>query len=703
MSTQETLKTEIDYLKGIGPAKGELIRNELGIYTFEDLLMFFPFRYVDRSRIYKIHEISGQDAFIQVLGTVINVSEVPMKKKGQKRLVAKVKDDTGTLELVWFKGVNWLKDYIVKGHEYLIFGRPNSFKGKINIAHPEMELYTEARKKEGLMGLQPVYSTTEKLKNKALDSSKIMKIQQNLLPKVLPEVLEIFPGYLVNTFKLMDRQKALKNIHFPENFEELEKAQNRLKFEELFFTQLKMLRQKSERTKLKGNLFDQLGNYFNQFYHEVLPFQLTDAQKRVLREIRQDLRSGNQMNRLMQGDVGSGKTIVALMGVLMALDNGFQGAMMAPTEVLATQHFTTIYELLKGMDVNIRILTGSTKTAQRKEILEQVANGSCQILIGTHALIEDKVQFHRLGMVVIDEQHRFGVAQRAKLWEKAKIPPHILVMTATPIPRTLAMTLYGDLETSVIDELPPGRKPVQTRHVYENKRLQVFGFLKNIIAEGQQAFIVYPLIEESETLDYQNLMEGYEAICREFPSPSYQVGIVHGRMKQEDKDFEMDRFKRGETQIMVSTTVIEVGVDVPNASAMVIESAERFGLSQLHQLRGRVGRGADQAYCVLVTGYKLSKEAKKRMETMVKTNDGFELSEADMNLRGPGDMMGTRQSGMLEFKIANLATDQTILKAARQAARNVLDYDPDLSTPDHEGLKKYLGSSSESIKWSLIA
>ncbi len=703
MSKQEALKTEIDYLKGIGPAKGELIRNELGIFTFEDMLMFFPFRYVDRSRIYKISEISGQDAFIQVLGTVTSLNEVPMKQKGQKRLVAKVKDDTGTLELVWFKGVNWLKDYIVKGHEYLIFGRPNWFKGRINIAHPEIELYTEARKKEGLMGLQPVYSTTEKLKNKSLDSAKIMKIQQNLLPKVLPDVQEIFPAYLVDAFKLMDRQKALKNIHFPENFEELEKAQNRLKFEELFFTQLKMLRQKTERTKLKGNVFDQLGDYFNHFYHEVLPFPLTEAQKRVLKEIRQDFKSGNQMNRLMQGDVGSGKTIVALMGILMALDNGFQGAMMAPTEVLATQHFNTIYELVKGMDVNIRILTGSTKTAQRKEILEQVANGTCQILIGTHALIEDKVQFNRLGMVVIDEQHRFGVAQRAKLWEKSKIPPHILVMTATPIPRTLAMTLYGDLETSVIDELPPGRKPVETRHVYENKRLQVFGFLKKIISHGQQAFIVYPLIEESETLDYQNLMEGYEAICREFPQPDYQVGIVHGRMKQADKDFEMDRFKRGETQIMVSTTVIEVGVDVPNASAMVIESAERFGLSQLHQLRGRVGRGADQAYCVLVTSYKLSREAKKRMETMVKTNDGFELSEEDMNLRGPGDMMGTRQSGMLEFKIANLATDQTVLKAARQAARKVLEQDPELCSPEHEGLKKYLGGSDENIQWSLIA
>lgn len=705
MSDQgQVLKTEIDYLKGVGPAKGELIRQELGIFTFEDFLMYFPFRYIDRSKVYKIREVNGQDAFVQVKGTISKVQEQTGKNPRQKRLTAQLKDDTGTLELVWFKGAQWIKKYVIEGREYLVFGRPNVFKGRINIPHPEMEIYTEAQRKKGLMGIRPVYASTEKLKNKGLDSNGIMKIQQGLLEQHANAVRENLPLSITGAFRLMERQEAIKQIHFPEDFEKLEKAKNRLKFEELFFTQLKMVRYKSTTQKLQGHVYDQLGFYFHRFYQEILPFELTGAQKRVLREIRHDLKSGYQMNRLMQGDVGSGKTIVALMAMLMALDNGHQGAVMAPTEVLATQHFNTIFGLVQSMDINVRLLTGSTKAAERREILEQVANGAVQILIGTHALIEDKVQFHQLGFAVIDEQHRFGVAQRARLWKKSKIPPHVLVMTATPIPRTLAMTLYGDLENSVIDELPPGRKPVETRHVYENKRNQVFGFLKQMIDKGQQVYIVYPLIEESETLDYKNLMEGYEAVCREFPRPDYQVGIVHGQMKPEDKEYEMNRFKEGHTQILVSTTVIEVGVDVPNATVMVIESAERFGLSQLHQLRGRVGRGAEKSYCILMTGYELSREARVRMETMCKTNDGFELSEADMNLRGPGDMMGTRQSGDLNFKIANLATDQKILDAARKAAQQLIQEDPDLQKPENQQLQYLLEEGEQSgLKWSLIS
>lgn len=705
MSEQgQVLKTEIDYLKGVGPAKGELIRQELGIFTFEDFLMYFPFRYIDRSKVYKINEVKGQDAFVQVRGTISKIREQTGKNPQQKRLTAQIKDGTGTLELVWFKGIQWIRKYVIEGREYLVFGRPNVFKGRINIPHPEMEVYTEAQAKKGIMGIRPVYASTEKLKNKGLDSNGIMKIQQGLLEQSLNAVKENLPSSITQAFRLMERQTALKQVHFPENFDLLERAKNRLKFEELFFTQLKMVRYKSATQKLKGHVYDQLGSYFYRFYNEILPFELTGAQKRVLKEIRHDLKSGYQMNRLMQGDVGSGKTIVALMAMLMALDNGHQATVMAPTEVLATQHFNTIFELVKSMDINVRLLTGSTKTTERREILEQVANGAVQILIGTHALIEDKVQFHQLGFSVIDEQHRFGVAQRARLWKKSKIPPHVLVMTATPIPRTLAMTLYGDLENSVIDELPPGRKPVETRHVYENKRNQVFGFLKQMIAKGQQIFIVYPLIEESETLDYKNVMEGHEAICREFQQPEYQVGIVHGQMKPEDKEYEMNRFKEGKTQILVSTTVIEVGVDVPNATVMVIESAERFGLSQLHQLRGRVGRGSEKSYCILMTGYELSREARVRMKTMCSTNDGFELSEADMNLRGPGDMMGTRQSGDLNFKIANLATDQKILDAARKAAQQLIKDDPDLKKPENRHLLNVVEEEERSgIKWSLIS
>ena len=702
-SYPEGLKTAIDYLKGIGPKKGALLREALNIHTFEDLLMYFPLRHVDRSTVYKIASVSENDAYIQVVGRVVKLDEVGGKNQRQKRLVARLKDDSGAIDLVWFKGHQWVKDQVEPGQEYLVFGRPNAFRGRINIPHPELTIYDKARHQNGKMGLQPVYSTTEKLRNSGLDSTRIMRLQWTLLQAVSQEIKEFLPSGLQTEHELMERRQALKAIHFPANQDELAKAQRHLKFEELFLTQLTLLRHKTERQSLPGNVFPQLGKLFHKFYDEVLPFPLTNAQKRVLKEIREDLRSGRQMNRLMQGDVGSGKTVVALMAMLMGLDNGYQTSLIAPTEVLATQHFHTIRELVAPLELNVRLLTGSTKTAQRREILEQTQGGQCGILVGTHALIEDTVQFANLGLVVVDEQHRFGVAQRAKFWQKATPPPHTLVMTATPIPRTLAMTLYGDLDASVIDELPPGRKPVQTRHVFENKRLQVFGFLKKLIAQGQQAFIVYPLIEESEQMDYNNLMEGYEAICREFPPPDYQVAIVHGRMKPEAKDYEMERFKRGEAQVLVATTVIEVGVDIPNASVMVIESAERFGLSQLHQLRGRVGRGADQAYCILVTGYQLSQDARVRMDTMVKTNDGFALAEADMNLRGPGDVAGTRQSGMVTFKVANLATDQPILKEARKAAREILDQDPQLERPAHKAIGAYLANEQAgAIQWSLI-
>ncbi len=702
-SYPEGLKTTIDYLKGIGPKKGEIFREELGISTFEDLLMFFPLRHVDRSTIYNIGQANANDAFIQVVGVVKRLEEYRGKNKGQKRLVAQLKDNTGTIDLVWFKGHQWVRDQVEPGKQYLVFGRPNSYKGRINLPHPEIAVYDKSKHHSGQMGLQPVYSTTEKLRNNGLDSNRIMRLQRTLLQEVSHEIKDFLPDYIQQDNQLMERRKALQAIHFPGSQDELEKAKWRLKFEELFLTQLTMIRHKTEQQSLPGNVFTQLGDYFHHFYDSILPFPLTGAQKNVLKEIREDLRSGRQMNRLMQGDVGSGKTVVALMAMLMAIDNGYQTSLIAPTEVLATQHFHTISQLVEALNLNVRLLTGSTKTAQRREILEQVQCGQCGILVGTHALIEDKVQFAGLGLVVVDEQHRFGVAQRAKFWQKATPPPHTLVMTATPIPRTLAMTLYGDLDSSVIDELPPGRQPVQTRHVYENKRLQVFGFLKKMIAQGQQAFIVYPLIQESDQMDYNNLMEGYEAICREFPPPQYQVAIVHGRMKPEDKDYEMERFKRGQAQILVATTVIEVGVDIPNASIMVIESAERFGLSQLHQLRGRVGRGAEQAYCILVTGYHLSQDAKVRMDTMVKTNDGFVLAEADMNLRGPGDVAGTRQSGMVTFKVANLATDQPILQAARKAANKLLEADAKLERPVHQPVKAYLkNEKAGGIQWSLI-
>lgn len=703
MAYADTLHSEIEYLKGVGPKKAELLRNELGIHVFGDLLLHFPFRYIDRSVVHKIRQVWSDSVPVQLVGEVSNVKTIPAKKR---RMVAHLNDGTGIIELVWFKGLSWHKDFIRPGQKYLVFGKPRIFRGQRSIVHPEVELYNEEKLRETVDFLQPVYNSTEKLRKKGLDGRGLMRLQKTLLKKVSGQVRENLPASLVKSFALMDRKAALSNIHFPGDYAALKEATRRLKFEELFMIQVRLLYQKNARQKkLKGHIFSRVGEKFNYFYKEQLPFEFTGAQKRVIREVRRDVKSGMQMNRLLQGDVGSGKTIVALMGMLLGLDNDWQAAMMAPTGILAAQHFNNIRELVKGMDLNIRLLTGSTKAAERKNIFNDLATGTLDILIGTHALIEEKVQFGKLGLVVIDEQHRFGVAQRARLWTKGKIPPHVLVMTATPIPRTLAMTLYGDLETSVIDELPPGRKHVKTFHVFEDKRLRLFGFLKEKISEGRQVFIVYPLIEESEKMDYKNLMEGYDAICREFQSArGYQVGIVHGRMKPEDKDYEMQRFKKGKTHILVSTTVIEVGVDVPNATVMVIESAERFGLSQLHQLRGRVGRSATQSFCMLVTSYKLSQEARTRMNTMVKTNNGFEIAEVDLRLRGPGDITGTRQSGILNLKVADLNTDQRLLVQARTAAQKLLDEDPGLANRENKLLKKYIVESEKNkTNWGLIS
>lgn len=696
------LSTEITYLKGVGPKKAELLQKELDIFTYEDLLMHFPFRYVDRSKIYKIADIGQTDqVYIQLAGTIKNIHEV--KGRG-RRLIAKFADDTGILELVWFRSIPWMKKYLQPSQSYIIFGKVTSFRDKLNMVHPEIDFFNPEKLKS-LNYLQPVYSSTEKLKNSGLDSRGILKLTRQLISEVHEQIHENLPEPLKKSLHLIDRRTAFVKIHFPDDEQLMAKARNRLKFEELFFNQFNLVQQKLFRTqKIEGHIFEQVGAHFNQFYKEKLPFDLTGAQKKVIKEIRADLKDGHQMNRLLQGDVGSGKTVVALLVILLAIDNGFQAALMAPTEILATQHYNTISRMLKGLGVRVSLLTGSTKQSMRKQMHRLLDQGELQILVGTHAILEEKVTFDKLGLVVIDEQHRFGVAQRAKLWLKNKIPPHVLVMTATPIPRTLAMTLYGDLDVSMIDELPPGRKPIKTMHSFEKQRLKVFGFLKQQIKEGRQVYIVYPLIEESEKMDYHNLQAGYETICRDFPKPDYQVSIVHGRMKAEEKEFEMQRFKKGETQIMVSTTVIEVGVDVPNATIMVIESAERFGLSQLHQLRGRVGRSDHQSYCILMTGYKLSQEARTRMETMVRTNNGFEIAEVDLNLRGPGEMAGTKQSGTIDLKIANLAEDHKILKAARYTVQQLLNDDPEFAKPENLVLKHYLDKKDkQSLSWSMIS
>jgi len=652
------LNTSIAYLKGVGPSRADLLKSELGIFTINDLLHLFPNRYIDRTSFYKINELQPNNAEIQLVGKITNLQTVSQKKGS--RLVATFTDETGSIELVWFRGIKWIKTALKLNQTYVAFGKTNFFSGKFSIPHPELDLL-ENYKKSLQTAMQPIYPSTEKLSNKGVSNKVISKMIQNIFQEIPKKFNESLSQNLITQYKLLSKHEALLNIHFPQNQHVLTNAQFRLKFEELFFIQLQLIRKKIIRQhKNKGYVFEKVGEHFNVFYNNYLNFELTNAQKKVLKEIRKDLGSRAQMNRLLQGDVGSGKTIVALLSMLIAIDNGFQTAIMAPTEILATQHFNSITQMLGKMDITVKLLTGSTKTAERKIIHQQLQSGELNILIGTHALIEDKVQFKNIGLAIIDEQHRFGVEQRSKLWKKNELPPHILVMTATPIPRTLAMSLYGDLDISVIDELPPGRKNIITAHRYDANRLSVFKFLKDEISKGRQVYVVYPLINESEAMDYKDLMDGYESIVREFPRPNYQVSIVHGKMKPVDKDYEMQRFANGETQIMVATTVIEVGVNVPNASVMVIESAERFGLSQLHQLRGRVGRGAEQSYCILMTSHKLSNDAKTRIATMVDTTDGFEIAEVDLKLRGPGNLMGTQQSGVLNLKIADIVKDGSI-------------------------------------------
>lgn len=695
------LTQDIQFLQGVGPQRADLLRKELSIHTVEDLLRHYPYKYVDRSRFYRISELREDIPFVQIKGKFLRFEKIGEGKK--QRLSAIFTDGEKTIELVWFKGIRFVLDRYKLGIEYVVFGKPSIFNGKLNIVHPEVEVSSQLPPPEE-MGLQPYYNTTEKMKSHFLNSKAIQKIIYPLLKKIESGVPETLPAALLQRYKLMNLTDSLINIHFPKNNELLKRASERLKFEELFYIQLEILYQRKWREqRFNGFVFSNVGHYFNTFYRNNLPFELTNAQKKVIREIRSDMISGKQMNRLLQGDVGSGKTLVALMTMLIALDNHFQTCIMAPTEILATQHYVTITELLNGMDIKIALLTGSTKKKDREIMLEQLKNGEMQIIIGTHALIEDTVQFKNLGYVIIDEQHRFGVEQRSKLWIKNEQPPHVLVMTATPIPRTLAMTLYGDLNVSVIDELPPGRKPVRTFHYYETKRNALMGFLRKQIEEGRQVYVVYPLIEESEKMDMRFLEEGYEYFKQMFPD--LKISMVHGKMKSSEKDEQMQLFVSGKTQIMVATTVIEVGVNVPNASVMVIESAERFGLSQLHQLRGRVGRGADQSYCILLTGFKLSSESRKRMEIMTRTNDGFEISEADLQLRGPGDMEGTQQSGIpFDLKIADLAKDGKMLEIAHNAAFDILEEDPTLSLEKNELLKNQLKKlKSNQINWGIIS
>ncbi len=739
---------DIKYLQGVGPQRATILNKELNIYSFRDLLYYFPYKYVDRSRLYYIHEIDGNMPYIQLKGKVLSFET--MGEGRQRRLVGHFSDGTGIVDLVWFQGLKFIMGKYKANEEYIVFGKPTVFNGRINIAHPDIDpaqeltlstmglqpYYntTEKMKRSNLnshaleklmknlfgalqkeiieetlspqlMGLQPYYNTTEKMKRSNLNSHALEKLMKNLFGALQKEIIEeTLSPQLVDHYRLMPLTDALYNIHFPQNPDLLRRAQYRLKFEELFYVQLNILRYtKERRNKFRGLVFGKVGEIFNTFYSQNLPFQLTGAQKRVIKEMRRDMGSGRQMNRLLQGDVGSGKTLVALMTMLIALDNGYQACMMAPTEILATQHYETICRFLAGMNVRVELLTGTVKGKRRETILKDLVTGDVHILIGTHAVIEDTVNFSSLGLVVIDEQHRFGVAQRAKLWAKNTCPPHVLVMTATPIPRTLAMTLYGDLDVSVIDELPPGRKPIQTVHQFDNRRASMYAFIRKQIQEGRQAYIVYPLIQESEKMDIKNLEDGYMHICEEFPE--YKVSKVHGKMKPAEKDEEMQRFLANETQIMVATTVIEVGVNVPNASVMVIENAERFGLSQLHQLRGRVGRGADQSYCILVTGYKLTEETRKRIEIMVQTNDGFEIAEADLKLRGPGDLEGTQQSGVaFDLKIADIARDGQLLQFVREIAEHLLDADPNGERPENAIIWQQLKElRKKNVNWSVIS
>ncbi len=691
-------ETPVEYLKGVGPQRSALLNKELQIFTFGDLIQYYPFRYEDRTKFYPIKELSDEMPYVQIKGIITKKEMIGVGSK--KRLVAHFKDESGTTELVWFQGIKWMLDKVTPGIEYVAFGKPTRYGSKFNIAHPEIEVLTTANKKGGF--LHPVYPLTEKLRSRYLDSKAILKLQQALLMLAKERIRETLPVTILNQFKFIDKQQALFNIHFPQSLELLNQAQHRLKFEELFYIQLRLLKMKLVRQeKFKGQIFND-ATLLTKFYNEFLPFDLTEAQKKVIKEIYSDLRSGRQMNRLLQGDVGSGKTIVAFVCALISIGAGTQCALMAPTEILAQQHYKNLSKYARQMHLTIALLTGSTKKSERKSIHEGLQAGELKILIGTHALLEEEVKFKNLGLAIIDEQHRFGVAQRSKLWSKnAGVHPHVLVMTATPIPRTLAMTLYGDLDISTIDQLPVGRKPVKTIHKFDSHRLQVNQFLREQIAVGRQVYIVYPLIEESEKLDLKHLMDGYESICRAFPNEP--ISIVHGKMKSEAKDFEMGRFVKGETKIMVATTVIEVGVDVPNASVMVIENAERFGLSQLHQLRGRVGRGAEQSYCVLMTSFKLSADSKVRIETMVRTNNGFEISETDLQLRGPGDLLGTQQSGVLDLLIADLAKDGKLLQVARESAIRVLEADPNLEKDENKVIRLQVEQKKSMVNWSRIS
>lgn len=689
----------IEYLKGVGPQRAETLNKELQIFTFGDLLQHYPFRHEDRSKFYKVSELQPDLPYVQLIGEFKAFKTIGMGRKA--RLVGTFADETGSIEMVWFKGIQWVQKSLSIGIKYVAFGKASLFNGKFNIAHPEVEILTDKNSQGGY--LQPIYHSTEKMKKKGMDSKFFSKVMKVLLVEAVNQIPETLPNSLISKYKLVDKKSAVVAMHFPRSSQLLLQAKNRMKFEELFFVQLRLIKLKIARTdKFKGALLNS-SELLNTFYENHMPFELTGAQKRVIKEVYADFRLGQQMNRLVQGDVGSGKTMVAFLSMLITISSGYQCAFMAPTEILAEQHFKGLQEQAKQVGIHIARLTGSTPKSERKLIHEGLMSGVISILVGTHALLEDKVQFKSLGLAVIDEQHRFGVAQRAKLWTKTKdYYPHVLVMTATPIPRTLAMTLYGDLDISVIDELPAGRKPIQTKHFFETKRLEMFGFVEKEIEKGRQAYIVYPLIEESATLDYKDLMDGYESISRRFPN--YKISIVHGRMKAEDKEWEMQRFVKGETQIMVATTVIEVGVNVPNATIMVIENAERFGLSQLHQLRGRVGRGADQSFCILMTGVKLSTEARTRTRTMVDTTDGFKIAEVDLELRGPGDLMGTRQSGALDLLVSDLVKDGEILKVARIAAQEILKEDPKLEKGEYRMIRTHIDSfSKNAVNWGRIS
>lgn len=699
MTTTNILDTPVEFLKGVGPQRGELLKKELEISTFEDLLYHYPYRYFDRTQLTKIAQIVPSTEFVQMIGKLVNISEEGEGRK--KRLVATLFDGTGSIELVWFQGAQWVRKTLTEQTNYIVFGRVSYFNGVPNIAHPELELLNA---ETNIAGLQPVYPTTEKLRQKGLSNRSFAKVTQALFEKVKQhDIPEILPSNILTQYRLCSRYQAIRWIHFPDSEEHMQAARHRLKWEELFASQMMIARIRLQHTIQQGWKFEKVGDYFNDFYNKHLPFQLTNAQKRVLKEIRIDTATGKQMNRLVQGDVGSGKTIVAVMSMLLAMDNGFQACMMAPTEILAQQHFQGIKSLLEPMGIPVALLTGSVKGKERKEILKGLTDGTIPVAVGTHALIEDKVQFHNLGMAVIDEQHRFGVGQRARLWEKNAHPPHILVMTATPIPRTLAMTLYGDLDVSVIDELPPGRQEIKTIHRTDIYRAKVMEFVRSEVDKGRQVYIVYPLIEESEKMDYESLIAGYEQVKVWFPEGKYRIAMVHGRQDPEERQRNMTRFIGGDADVLVATTVIEVGVNVPNASVMVIESAERFGLSQLHQLRGRVGRGSEQSYCILLSGNKLSEESKQRMAIMTATANGFVIAEKDLEMRGPGDIYGTRQSGVMKFKLADIVQDSPILEQTRVAAQQLIAEDPGLTLPQHQLLKYTLLKQAHQSEWSKIS